>query len=105
MKIGKRTFLSPLFIAFGDPGVWSSESLVDLKIGQYRIRILYPSKMSGTCDTTTWYVEFRKGNIVKQLRVCWRLDVTHQHWNKESYFKKKRAQYEKKYGPLKERGT
>lgn len=97
-KIGKRFFLFPIIIQWGSPGIWTDQDLAMIKLGSFKTRLLHPHRSSGTCDTTTLYLEFHWKGAVNQLGITWRPDVTHEAWNKTSYRAKKHAQFVDKYG-------
>ena len=117
MKILGRVILAPWYVTFGTVGRSYGNDLdypIFLKIGKYAIGVMNLSRMSGTCDTTTFTMHSIKYTFdkdaqerrkkTKEFSFMWRPDVTWEHFNRDSYFAHKRKLYEKKYGPLKKSG-
>lgn len=101
MKIFGRYLLSPLFVRYADPGIFYSDKnshLLVFRINSFYFHICPIDKSGGTCDTTSLIFQFGKKEWNKQLTLCWRPDVTHYNWNKQTYFAKSREKFKKQYG-------
>lgn len=101
MKIFGRYFAFPIYVRFAEPGIFYSDKsrhFLTISVNSFYFHVCPIDRMGGTMDTTSLIFQLGTSTWSRQLTLCWRPDVTHYYWNKESYFAKKRELFKKQYG-------
>lgn len=73
----QNKLMLPIYIRYGDWGMWTTEFTFKILIGKHFIQIPKLLRMGGTHRTTTLMVKFSNN---KEISICWRLDVSIDYW-------------------------